>query len=269
MPSLRALLGSVLMMRKRAAAIILTATGVFSAWAQIPPTARPATRPAEEPTLRGEAKLRWICKRLSLDESQTQQMEALITAYNAELAEYQKDPAEMARQLQEKSAEIQAARAAGDEARVEQLRQELRELAPEARAEKTFFERLEQVLTEPQKARLPQLRELAKDPKSASLRPFHVVQAARELGLSPEQDRRLEEVLDTFRKNQMVDRPKEFSAMEERIEQLVRDVRAVLTAAQAAKFDDKITTLRFSAPAPVPMSLPAPATQPAQPAGTP
>lgn len=257
------------MIRNTAAAILLGVTGILSAWAQVPPATRPAARTPEEPALRGEAKLRWICKRLQLNEPQTQQMEALITAYNAELAEYQKDPAEMAHQLQEKSAEIQAARAAGDEQRVEKLRQELRELAPEARAEKTFFERLEQSLTEAQKTRLPQLRELAKDPKSASLRPFHVIQAARELGLSPDQDRRLEEVLETFRKNQMVDRPKDFTAMEERVEQLVQDVRAVLTAAQAAKFDDRIATLRFSAPAPVPVQLPAPATSPTGSTGQP
>jgi hypothetical protein len=226
------------------------------------PMQRPAAKPAEEPALRGEAKLRWIGKRLQLNEAQTQQMDALLAAYNAEVAEGQQNPLDMARKLQEKSAEIQNAKAQGDEAKVEALRQELRDMAPEARAEKAFFEAFEQNLTAAQKARLGQLRELAKDPKSASLRPVHVLRAAREVGLAPEQDRRLEDVLDAFRKNLLVDRPKDQAASEERVEQLVRDVRAVLTPAQTAKFDEQIDKWRISAPAPVPMQMHAPTPKP-------
>jgi hypothetical protein len=257
---------------------IVAVLGVVSALAQ-PPTApppppqqppgppqmqRPAAKPNEEQPLRGEAKLRWICKRLQLNEGQTQQMEALIAAYNAEVAEQQQNPLDMARKLQEKSAEIQNAKAQGDEAKVEQLRQDLRDMAPEAKAEKAFFQGFEQNLTETQKARLGQLRELAKDPKSASLRPAHVLRAAQDAGLTPEQDRRIEDVLDTFRKNLLVDRPKDQAATEERIEQLVREVRAVLTPAQTAKFDEQIDKWRISAPEPVPMQLHAPMPKPVE-----
>jgi hypothetical protein len=223
------------------------------------PPPRPATRPVEDSGLQGEAKLRWICKRLQLNEQQTQQMEALIAAFNAELAEGQKDRTEMMKKLQERSAEIQAAREQGNEDLVEKLRAELRELAPDVRAEKNFFEALVQVLTEPQKSRLPQVRELAKNPQSATLRPVHVLRAVRELGLTPDRDRRLEDVLDAFRKSLLVDRPKDEAAMEERTEQLVRDVRPILPPDQVAKFDEKLTEWRSNPPPARPVQMPEPA----------
>ena len=261
-------------MMRRVSLLIVGVMGVISAAAQPPPppVARPpappprlATRPAEDSGLQGEAKLRWICKRLQLNEQQTQQMEALIAAFNAQMAEGQKDRTDMLRKLQERSAEIQAAREQGNEALVEKLRAELRELSPDVRAEKDFFEALVQVLTEPQKTRLAQVRELAKNPQSATLRPVHVLRAARELGLTPDQDRRLEEVLDSFRKSLMVDRPKDQAAMEERTEQLVRDLRPVLAPDKVARFDEKLSEWRINPPPPHPAQLPAPAAVPPEP----
>ena len=226
-----------------------------------PPVQRtPPARPAAEAPLQDEAKLRWICKQLRLDQNQMQQAEALIVAYQAELKDMEAHTAEVLQRIQDKYAEVQAARTAGDEERVKKLQEELGGLSPEAIAEGHFIDALQDALTPEQKSKLPAIQKRAALPQGQSLRPVYVLRAARKLALTPEQDSQLEKVLDEFRTSVQSTPPGQ--ANEERSEQFISSVRAVLTPTQAESFDKELATLRENPPTPQPFQPPGAATRP-------
>lgn len=218
--------------------------------------AQPGGRPAAEDAsaLKGEAKLRWVMSRLQLSTEQQQQGEALITVYNAEIEESKKNQSEYLRRIQDKLAEIKAAEGEGNQDKIKTLRAEIQGMTPANAAENNFFTAFEQTLTPEQKARLPKLREQSARPADASIRPVHVVQAARAGKLNAEQERKLEVLLDTYRKTILTDRPRDAMAIEQRIEELIKSVREVLTDAQRPNFDKQIDALK--ADPPIAMSMP-------------
>jgi Spy/CpxP family protein refolding chaperone len=227
----------------------------------------PARKAGEETGPQGEQKLRWACRQLKLDEKQMQQVEALIAVYHAELKGLEAKATELLQELQDKFAELQAARNDGNEARVKELQEELRNMAPSAQAENHFFEGLEQVLTDQQKAKLATVRKRAETVGDISLRPIHVLRAAHKVSLTLEQYRQLEKILDQYRSALAGERPENQYDADQRVEQLVQDVRVILTPAQAAAYDQQIDELREGPPAPKPIQLPGAdaTTQPARP----
>lgn len=266
------------------AAVVLLTTAV--AWAQ-PPQGQPqpkyqiqpvqpgqgpmpsrAAGPAQgdEGGLKGEAKLRWILTRLQLSAEQTKQADALIQVFNAELEEAKNNQADFLRRIQDKLAEIKSAEGEGNQERVKQLKQEIQGLTPQATAENNFFNALEQQLTDAQKARLPRLKELVQHPNEASMRPAHVVALVYELKPTTEQIRKLEDVLDEFRKGMVQDRPRDAAGLETRIDDFAKKVRELLTPDQQKTFDQKIATLRTDPPVAVAMPPGSPATPPPPPA---
>lgn len=231
---------------------------VGGAIAQVTPMIRPQAGPpgqaeAKGPT--GEAKLRWVCNRLRLDEKQKLQVDALIAIYHAQIEELKADPDELGRRMKEKFGEIQAARAEGNNDLVSQLQNEMRDLMPEAAAEKNFYDTLGQSLSEEQREKLVRLREQVKDAPAISLRPAHVLKTIRGLNLTSEQNRQIEKLLDEYRESLRTANPKEPSQSEQMVEQLIDKLRTVLTEEQAKKYDDRIEELRIGAPNPVPVTL--------------
>jgi hypothetical protein len=224
-----------------------------------PPQARPPgppRQPAEAAPLQGEAKLRWVCKQLRLDEQQTPQSEALFAAYQAEMKDMEQHTAELLKGIQDKYAEVQAARTGGDEERAKKLQEELRALAPDMQAESHFFDALESVLNPEQKSRLPAIRKRAEVPGGQSLRPVYVLRAARKLALTPEQDRQLEKALDDYRTSAQSAPPDKGQPPEDRVEQFISNVRAILTPPQAATFDKDVEALRENPPIAQPAQIP-------------
>ena len=213
--------------------------------------------------MQGEAKLRWICKQLRLDEKQTEQADALFATYQAELKDMEQHAAELLQRIQDKYAEVQAARTAGDEERAKKLQDELRALAPEAQAEGHFLDALDSVLKPEQKGRLPAIRKRAEVPGGQSLRPVYVLRAARKLALTPEQVGQLEKTLEDYRGAVMNHAGEKGPTGDEQIEQFIVSVRAILTPAQAAAFDKEVEALRENPPTAQPAQLPGAATQPA------
>jgi hypothetical protein len=227
--------------------------------ARQPPQARPPgppRQPAEAAPLQGEAKLRWVCKQLRLDEPQTQQSEALFATYQAEMKDMEQHTAELLKGIQDKYAEVKAARDAGDEGRAKILQDELRALAPDMQAETHFFDGLQSVLNPEQKNRLPAIRKRAEVPGGQSLKPVYVLRTARKLALTPEQDRQLEKTLDDYRTSAQGGPADKGQAPEERVEQFITAVRAILTPAQAATFDKNVEALRENPPIAQPAQLP-------------
>jgi hypothetical protein len=207
----------------------------------------PRQAPAPEQGPEGEAKLRWVCKQLKLDEQQKQQAEALMAVYHAALEEQGENALQLMEQIRDKLAEVQAARDEGNTELASKLQAELREMAPGVKAENTFFESLAQILTEEQVAKLPSLRERAAKLGDISMRPVHVVRAAHELGLTLEQQRQIEQLLIDYRAKLISERPANKIETKGRVEELVDQVREVLTPDQATRFDEKIASLRDGA----------------------
>ncbi len=245
-------------MTRRVCLLLVGLICAVCASGQVPqrPNPAPPPAPAQKKGLEGEAKLRWVCKRLQLDAPQSQQVEALITVYQAELGDAERDKIALLRRMQEKLAEVDRAKADGNQDEVRKLQAELQGMGPEASTENNFFKNLEQVLTDEQKTKLPQLREQVKttDPDApptgaGELRPAHILKAVRELPLTPEQGRQLEGVLEDFRNNLRGDPPKQEADFAERAERFIKIVRPILTPQQAGQFDKKIDDLRKSAPA--------------------
>lgn len=246
-----------------------------SAWAQLqvqpaPPTppVRPATQPAQPgpARLEGEAKLRWVCKQLRLDEKQMPQAEALITAYNAEFDEQKADPAALLMKIQDKYAEVQAAQNAGNTELVKKLQAELKNMAPGALPEEHFFDALQEILTAEQKARVATVRKRADAPGDGVLRPVHVLRAVRQLTLTTEQQGKLEKALDEYRAASQAARTENAEAAAARVDKFVLDVRAILTPPQGEAFDKEIDSLRENPPAAIPAAPTKAPNAPAHPA---
>ncbi len=248
---------------KRLSIAAVLACGAALAVAQVVGSpVRPAAPPPEEGP-KGEAKLRWICKQLKLSAAQKAQAEALLTEYRAALAE-QSTPEksqEIMAQIRDKFAEVQKARADGNLELARKLQDEMKLMSPGRRAEESFFEALEQALTPEQRERLPAVRAQAETVGDISLRPIHVLRAARALDLTPEQLQRLEQITAEFR-TEISNNPPSKDNTGERVEQYVEQVRGLLTPGQLATFNAEIEDLRGGAPPPVRVTFPAPPRDP-------
>lgn len=222
---------------------------------RIPPP-RP-TQPQQEEVAapQGDKKLRWVCRQLRLNDEQMQQAEALIAVYNAELTEMQANAPELLQKIQDKFAELQKAKADGNQDEVTRLQQELREMAPGVAAENHFYDSLMGVLYEEQAERLPAIRKRAENAGDLALRPVHVLRAAMKLSLNQEQRAQLEKLLADFRQLQLNERTRTDAEAEQRVDQLVADIGNVLTAEQKAEFSKSVKELREAPPAATPIEL--------------
>jgi Spy/CpxP family protein refolding chaperone len=225
------------------------------------PGAGPQRPPGQEPGLQGEKKLHWVCRHLKLDDKQQKQVDDLFTVYDAQLKEMQANAGELMQKIQDKFAELQAARNEGNQERVQRLQDELRNMAPDRQTENQFFEGLDSVLTPEQKAKLAGLLARAEAGGEVAIRPVHVLREARKLKLTADQDQKLEKVLDDYRTLTSTSRPSDPDVAEQRVEQFVADVRAVLTPDQAKAFDQQMQVLRDTPP-PLPPPVESPVSPP-------
>ncbi len=205
---------------------------------------------------KGEQKLRYICKLLKLNDDQMQQAEALIAIYKAEVAEQREDPSALLQKIQDKYAELRAAKQDGNTELARKLQQELKNMAPGVQAENHFFAGLEQILTNEQKTKLPEIREMAARAGDISIRPIHVFQAAQAQGLTLEQRKELEKTFDQHRRDRMTNRPEGKEDEMARVDQLIEQVRDLLKPEQVQSFNDRIEALRGAAPPPQPVKVP-------------
>lgn len=251
-------------MNRKVCLLVAGLFGAAFALAQLQPQQRPPTpgKPAEPTGPQGEQKLRWVCRQLKLDDKQMQQAEALIAAYHAELKDLEQNTTELLQKIQDKAADMQAARTAGDTERAKVLQEELRNLAPATQVENHFFDALREVLTDDQKSKLAFTRKRAEIAGDISLRPVHVLRAVRKLSFTPDQDQQLEKILDDYRTSATAARGDKTESAEERVEQFIKNVRAILTPQQTEAYDKEIAALRENPPTPTPFPPPGATTQP-------
>lgn len=222
-----------------------------------PPAAPPVAPKGADKAPSGEPKLRAVCKQLNLTDDQWKQAETLIQVFNAELDELRRDPKKIIEEIEAKYGELKDAKNSGDESRVKKLKEELRGLAPTSRAERHFFDGLVSVLNAEQKVKLEKIRRAE---SGAALKPFQVVRIARQVELTPQQDRDLERVMREYR-------TKVAGSPNAAVDEFIAEVRLLLTNTQQSKFDQLIDEARFgdddgSTPKP---PAPAPAPAPAKP----
>jgi len=238
--------------------VVVASIGLVVACGQEPQPVRlsgPPTQPVR-PTpeaVRGQAKtvpvdqkMRYICKQLELTREQWEHAEGLFAILESEANPGPDQLKDLMEQIVATNQELQKAREAGDKEREEVLREELRNLAPGVAAEKHFIEALMPVLTPQQQAKLQTLLETLKDVTDLSLKPIEVIRIARGLGLSPDQDRQIEQLMQEFRKS--IATANSAQAEKSLLEKLIADVGVLLTSEQKTQFDREIDKRRLDAP---------------------
>lgn len=120
-------------------------------------------------------KLRYICKQLNLDEKQWQHAEGLFAILEDEQNMGPGQLRELLEQIRAITQEREAAREADDQERVEELNQQLKGLAPGARAKDNFIKGLLPALNEEQKVKLNVLLKRLENVTNLELKPIQVI----------------------------------------------------------------------------------------------
>jgi hypothetical protein len=214
------------------------------------PTPEKAEQPKPVPI---EQKLRYIVKQLDLNQKQQQHADGLFAILQSESnlsPEETKDRMEM---IMSTYHTMQEAEKAGDKARADQLREELRNLAPGAAAERNFVNGLMPVLNDQQKEKFQTLLQKLDKATDLSLKPVEVIRLARDQNLTPEQTKKIADIQEQFRQSVAAGKAPDSQALD----QLISDVAGVLNPTQRAKFEQEISSRRVDAPATAPTTKPA------------
>jgi hypothetical protein len=223
--------------------LLVAMTALFSLAQDQRPIEIPSRAQGAGSSRLGGPQFKLIRTSLKLTEEQTGQFESLIETYKARVMEEAMALLGNIDEMQQVSNELKAARTAKDAKRVEELDRRMRDLRPETRPTNEFYQSLAEILDEQQKLRLPKLREMLKGKGGLidmRLKPRQVVRAAESLGLSREQADAIRRLQDSFRKNVRGVPRNDESAKETLLDQLVVDIRALLSKEQAGKFEARL-----------------------------
>lgn len=198
--------------------------------------------PAAPPkrALAGEEKVRYLLKGLSLSSEQRQHAAGLFDMYfgGSQTPEINLD------RVTSLVAEIEQARAAGDTERQREIEQELRAMGQKADPSGEFLDNMMQVLDEDQRMMLSRAQERLTRNPSGEFRAVDILWAVHACNPIPDQMKRIDARLAEYRA--LVNRVR--TMREERatrlLDELVTDVRALLTADQAARYDEMIESYR-------------------------
>jgi hypothetical protein len=208
-------------------------------WAQRKPTV-PMVAVSQDQKLVGEKRIRYLLRQLDLTEEQREYARGLI----ATILDESGNPPLSLEQVYTLMAEAQQAEKDGDTERMEQVKQQLRELGRGADRENEFFLNMETVLTDEQKEVLQAARQRLKRNPSGALRPVDVFRVAYRLDLTKEQRAQLDlwqaRFREDLRKIKTLDDENRFQLMNGLLERL----RAELTDQQQKSFDLAIRQLR-------------------------
>ena len=251
---------------KRVFCALLILLSTSTAMAQLPGGPGPAPPPApRKPPLGKEARVRYIMRQLDLTPDQTKQAEGLYESFSKT---EQPSQEEFLAKVNSLSEEYKKAQAANDKKRMDELSEQLRGLGTNTTEEPQFMANLRGILTDAQKAELDATLERLKTNGAGLMRPIDVYRAAVKLGLSAEQNAKLEETLVSFREQVVAaQQPRDPAGIDalraQQMDNLVSRIQPILTPDQRAKFDKRVEALRPEAPAATPP--PAPTTGPAKP----
>lgn len=177
--------------------------------------------------------LRTLPDELGLEPAQRAQYELMLMEHRRRVAQ---DLEEWRAWRTELQGQLREAEAAGDSARVEELQAQLMEARPGPPDFEPFFEKLETILTDEQKAKLDELRDRFA-PGVGRLEDVRtILQAAKRLKLNNEQEDRLKAII---RDAQAAERKgrRDPQSRSERAAAVKRQIMEILNADQKAEFE--------------------------------
>jgi hypothetical protein len=205
------------------------------------PTEVPVEAINERGKLTGEKKARYLLRQLDLTEEQATYAEGLIETIITAPREAPPINIDEVRQIWR---EMEKAKEAGDQEKVEALGKQLQRMGREATGDAEFFANLEPQLTQTQKQKLEQAEaRLARNP-SGALRPVDLLRIVITLDLTEEQKRKVLDAHVAVRKRLgPLLRPGDQLKLD-MVNICIRKLHEMLTPEQQAEFAYRVRTLR-------------------------
>jgi hypothetical protein len=193
--------------------------------------------------LTGEEKVRYLLRQVELTAEQAVFAESLIESVLPQEDEQQAAAPNLntVRQLWR---ELENARQAGDQAKVEEVSRQLSEMGRENAGDEDVFANLQARLNDEQKARLKQARMRLERVPSGAIRPIDLIRTARSFKLTVEQQQKLNEA--TMATNAMLGpilKPNKDLKLK-MLDHLIGEIRGLLTPDQTKVFNRRIRGLR-------------------------
>lgn len=195
----------------------------------------------ERVRLPGAKKIGYLLRQLDLTEEQATHAQGLVDSIFAERSHPSPPDTNEVRRIW---TELERAKEAGDQKRVDELTAQLQQISQNAAREAEFFVNMEPLLTEEQKNKLKEARARLERNPSGALRPVDLLRAACEFDLTKQQERQLLAAhLATRKQLGPILRPSR-QLMLRMINSFADEIRALLTSDQVAKFEDRVRALR-------------------------
>lgn len=228
---------------------------IAAAAAQLPQTSQPAQTPTQLPaakpapvrqpapaadrTLKGEARVHYLAKRLNFTASQKATFDSLLEVYRQTLQEEQANLATILYEIRARVAEIQELERQGKHTEAEAARKEIDKLRPGKQAENEIMANIRAMLVPEQLLDLDFLIDrMDRNKATSAMAPMDVIEAAVFAGADAEQKAKLSKIENEFRERinsagAPIDREKVLA-------EFTRDVRGLLRPDQQEKFDRRI-----------------------------
>lgn len=201
----------------------------------------PAAAIDENQRLLGAQRASYLLRQLDLTEEQATNAQGLIDTILTDLEGVRELDVDEVRRIW---AEIEKARDAGNQERVQELAKLLQQMEDETTSDAEFLANIESQLTDQQKQTLGRARARLERNPSGSVRPIDLIRAARDLGLSEQQQRAL--VKASMATRQMLGaslKPNPKMKLE-MINFLAGEIRTLLTQEQVPKFERRVRASR-------------------------
>jgi uncharacterized tellurite resistance protein B-like protein len=200
----------------------------------------PQTAFNEKTKLLGRNKAAYLMRQLDLTEQQAAHAQGLIESILPADENIQINPDEIRRLYKE----IEAAKAAGDKAKVDELAAQLQQMGKDATDDSEFYDNIASQLTDEQKAKLVAAQARLDNNPSGSLRPVDMVRIARDLNPTSEQQTRMRDAQEAMRKILYPVLRPNMKMKSKMVNFLHDEIRAILTEEQRPQWDYRIRVLR-------------------------
>ena len=190
--------------------------------------------------LLGPRKATYLMRQLDLTEQQAEHVQGLIDSILPADDNVPVDLDEVRRLYKE----LEAAMAAQDQAKVDELTKQMQQIGKDATDDAEFYEILASVLTGEQPAKLAAAQERLERNPSGALRPIDLIRTAWDLNATDEQRARLRTVQNEYRKILYPSLRPDDKLKLKLINFLHDETRAILTPEQRPPWDRRLRALR-------------------------
>lgn len=207
-----------------------------------PAAPRTPAAAAMDRSLKGEARIHYLAKRLNFTPEQKATFDSLLEVYRQTLQEEQANLATILYEIRARVAEVQELERQGKQEEAAAARSEIEKLRPGKQAEHELTTNLKSILTPAQLEDYDFLVDRMDRNRATNLvSPLDVIEAATYAGVDGEQKSRLSKLENDFR-----DRINAAGAVdrEKVLAEFIKDIREILKPDQQKKFDRRIEICR-------------------------